>query len=455
MVVTDALTRPDPRAIDRLARPIRAFLRHRVAGGLLLLGAALIGLIWANSRWHHLYEAILHAHLSVDMSGARLSKPLEVWINDALMAVFFFLVGLEIKREILGGELSTWRKAALPAIAAAGGMLVPAGVYLAFNFGRPALHGWGIPMATDIAFALGVLALLGDRIPRGLRAFLTALAIADDIGAVLVIAIFYTGQVSTQALAIGLLLFAIAIAANLLHVRSQSVYAALGIAVWLAFLESGVHATVGALLIAFTIPARTRLDGDALLHNLRTLITRLHHVGVPKDRRLNTHEQQRVLEQIETTVDQASAPLQQIEDNLSGFVTFAVLPIFALANAGVVLGAGALSADTHSSGFGIMAGLVIGKPLGIAGATWLALKLGLSDLPKGVRFQHIVGVGFLGGIGFTMALFISALAFAGNPLLPATKLAVLTGSLVSGVAGWTVLRFTRIASEAGTQRVPP
>ncbi|MCH9680701.1 MAG: Na+/H+ antiporter NhaA [Deltaproteobacteria bacterium] len=428
--------------IDRMLRPVKAFARHKLAGAGLLMLATLIALVWANSPWAESYHHTLHVDVKVAVGGMVFSKSVHHLINDGLMGVFFFLVGLEIKREILVGELSSTRKASLPAFAALGGMVIPALLYVAVNPEPPLRSGWGIPMATDIAFALGVLAVLGTRIPLGLKVMLTALAIVDDIGAVLVIAVFYTEQIATASLVVGLLGVGLSIIMSRAGVRNALAYFLVGFVVWLAFLQSGVHATIAALLMAFTIPAKTRIDGKSLVRRLERALSNLERVGAPGDHGLNTDEQQHVLAEVNVVHDAATAPLQNLEHALAPLVTFFVLPLFALANAGVSLEGVGLSALTGGVALGIMVGLVVGKTVGIFSFTWLAVRLGIADLPRGVRWGHVVGIGLLGGVGFTMALFIAGLAFSTQADLDAAKLGILVASAIAGVTGLLVLRST-------------
>ncbi len=434
--------RGEPRPIERLLRPFEAFARHRLAGAGLLMLATLVAIIWANSPWSELYHHLLEIEVGFDAQDARISKSIHHWINDGLMSVFFFLVGLEIKRELMVGELSTIRKATLPAIAAVGGMIVPAIVYHLLNGGTPSAKGWGIPMATDIAFALGVLALLGDRIPLGLKVFLTALAIVDDIGAVVVIAIFYTSDLSLLALGAGLVCLGASIALNLLGTRNPASYLIVGIATWFCFLESGVHATIAAILMAFTIPARTAIDGGDFMARMRILVDKLEEHGLPEDRSMNDNTQQTLFEKMNETIDHASAPLQRIEHGLAGPSTFFVLPIFALANAGVTLHGGLLSELANTIPLGIILGLLVGKTVGISLSSWLAVKVGIANLPEHVTWPQVVGVAMLGGIGFTMALFVAALAFSDPARIEAAKVGILVGSITSGTLGFLLVRAT-------------
>ena len=426
--------------IDRLTRPFQMFLDHKLAGAILLMVATLVALIWANSPWADHYDAWIHAYATIGVGDYQLSKSVGHWINDGLMGIFFFVVGLEIKREFLAGELSNPRQAALPIFAAVGGMVVPATIYLAFNPQGDGFLGWGIPMATDIAFALGILALFPVSI--SLKIFLTALAIVDDIGAILVVAIFYTDNIALQSLIMGGILLLLSIGANMAGVRNPIIYFVLGALVWLAFLKSGVHATLAAVLMAFTIPAKTRINGEQLIEQTEALLARLKQTGVPTGNQLLTTEQHTIVHSMEQITEQATAPLQELEHALMPFVTFVVMPVFALANAGVVLSGDFVSILSTPIALGIIAGLFIGKPLGIWLFSMLAVKLKVAELPPGVTFTQIAAVGILAGIGFTMALFISTLAFADPALVEIAKTGVLAGSLLSATIGSLILFYS-------------
>ncbi len=432
---------PRPGLPDRtppILRPFQAFAQMESSGGLLLMAAAVAALAWANSPWHAWYTALWHMPVSVGVGDWQLGLPVELWISDGLMAVFFLLVGMEIKREALLGDLANPRQAALPVVAAVGGMAVPALLYVAVDPGSP---GWGVPMATDIAFSLGVLALLGPRVPIGLKLFLTTLAIVDDIGAVLVIALFYTGALSWGYLLAGGAVLAGLVTLNRLDVRSPLAYACLGVALWLAFFRSGIHPTVAGVLLAMTIPARARIDADAFVRQGRSILdafARGGGLGADVDSSL---DQQAAVDALEAVCDHVQSPLQQLEHGLHPWVTFVILPLFALANAGVRLvdaGAGLLDATS----LGIIAGLVIGKPLGIALFSRLAVRLGWADLPAGVTWRHIGAVGCLAGIGFTMSLFIAHLAFEPTAVASA-RVGILVASGIAGGLGWALLRSQR------------
>jgi Na+:H+ antiporter, NhaA family len=427
--------------LARVLGPITAFMEGSTSGGLVLLGAAVLALVWANSPWAATYDAILHTYLTVSVGPFSLSYDLLHWINDGLMAIFFFLVGLEIKREILVGELADRRAALLPIVAAVGGAVVPAIIYATLNQGGSGARGWGVPMATDIAFALGILALVGDRVPFGLRVFLTAVAIVDDLLAVLVIAIFYSGGINLMALGVGLIGLVVLAALNVLGVRALLVYALLGIVVWAAFLQSGVHATVAGVLVALTVPARRVINAPTFLARANALLAGFQaEAGRPDARMLTDQQQQDVVLELENTCEQVLAPLQKAEHGLHTWVAFFIMPVFALANAGVALSPAGLQGSGLMVALGILAGLLIGKPVGLLGVTWLAMRLGLVSLPTGVNWGHMAGVGFLAGIGFTMSLFIATLGFGQGDLLAAAKVGIFAASAVAGALGFILVR---------------
>lgn len=429
----------EPLPVERLTKPFVMFAKQASAGGIVLLACAVLAMLWANSPLGEYYFRLWATPVEVRFGNLiDIDKPLLLWINDGLMAVFFFLVGMEIKRELLVGELRSPRKAALSMAAALGGMIVPALIYVALNWGTPEIRGWGIPMATDIAFALGALALLGTRAPLALKVFLTALAIADDLGAVLIIAIFYTENLKTDALFFSFLFWGGMILMNRLGVRNALIYFFVSLGMWFFMLKSGVHATVAGVLGAFAIPVRSRIDPELFLARVREYINQFDQPTAERTIILSP-EQQSAVEAIEREALRVQSPLQRLERQLHYFVAFTVMPIFALANAGVVLG-GENGLDwTSRVIWGVALGLLIGKPLGISLFAWLALRLGLAQLPRGINFVHIVGVGFLAGIGFTMALFIGGLALSDDELNYA-KLGILSGSALAGVIGFTIIR---------------
>jgi Na+:H+ antiporter, NhaA family len=426
--------------VERIVRPFQDFANKQSSGGILLIIAAAVALIWANSPWGESYAALWHTKLTVGVGDFSISKDLTHWINDGLMAVFFLVVGLEIKREVLVGELSSVRGAALPVAAALGGAVVPALIFLAINAGTEGSAGWGIPMATDIAFALGILALLGQRAPTALKVFVTALAIVDDIVAVLVIALFYTSEISWGALGVGAVFLAALIVANLLGVGRTLVYAVLGVGLWLCFLLSGVHATIAGVLLALTIPAISFINPGAFLERSRYVLDRFEKAGEKGENVLANEERQAALHALNHAAYKLEPPLHEMEHALHPWVVFAIMPIFALANAGVPLGGDIVEALTSPVALGIVLGLVVGKQLGITLFAWLAVRSGLSELPEGIGWRHVYGVGWLAGIGFTMSLFISDLAFSDASLIEDAKLGIECASLIAGVVGWTILR---------------
>jgi NhaA family Na+:H+ antiporter len=424
---------------NRVVRAFQEFVRLEAAGGVVLLGATILALAWANSPWAAAYDALWDTPVVIGVGGFGLAKPLVLWVNDGLMAVFFFVVGLEIKRELLVGELAAPRKAALPVVGALGGMLVPAAIYLGFNLDSPGGHGWGIPMATDIAFAVGVLALLGDRVPFGLKVFLTALAIVDDLGAVIVIALFYTAELNLPALAAGggILLTMILLSAAGMH--RVGVHGLLAAGLWFAFLESGVHPTIAGVLAAMTIPSTARINTGAFRTRSRAHLDRFELLDTDPGTHRISPEQQEVVYGLSGLVRQVETPLQRLEHALHPWVTFVIMPVFALANAGITLGAGTARAAVHPVTIGIVLGLVMGKLAGVVGFSWLATSVGLAELPTGASWRRMMGVGALAGIGFTMSLFIASLAFGDSPLLDNAKVGILGASLIAGILGSSIL----------------
>jgi NhaA family Na+:H+ antiporter len=428
-----------PATARRAVRAFQDFFRLEAAGGIVLLAATGAALAWANSPWAGSYQELWHTTLTIGAGPVLVAKPLEAWVNDGLMAIFFFVVGLEIKHELLVGQLASPKRAALPAIAALGGMVVPAAIYLAFNLGGAGGHGWGIPMATDIAFAVGVLALLGDRVPLGLKVFLTALAIVDDLGAVLVIALFYTSELSLTALGLAAAVFATLVLLSLAGVRRLAPYVGLGVLLWAALLTSGVHATVAGVLTALTVPAGARINTGAFRSRSRQLLDEFEAVDADPGTHTLTGPQHETLYGLAHLIREVEPPLQRLEHALHPWVTFGIMPLFALANAGLALDARVLEALRHPVTLGVIGGLVLGKPLGIVGFSWIALTLGVAQRPQRTTDRQLLGVGLLGGIGFTMSLFIGSLAFGESPMLENAKVGILGASLVSGIVGGIVL----------------
>ena len=439
---SEAPTSPgDQPLAERVARPFQDFAAAEAAGGIVLLACTALALGWANSPWSASYFHLWERSLSIGFEGAQLTKTLHHWINDGLMVVFFFLVGLEIKREMRVGELASMRQAMLPIAAAVGGMIVPAAIYALFNAGRAGSAGWAIPMATDIAFALGVLALLGSRIPVGLKIFLAALAIVDDIGAVLVIAIFYTADISFDSLAASALVLVMLFVCNRAGVRNSVVYALLGVVLWFAVLQSGVHATVAGVLLAFMIPARTRIDEDHFVASAQRALKDFSAASDPEVASVMSNPgQQEALHSLERSIDLVQSPLLKMEHGLHAIVAFAIMPLFAFANAGVTLNGAMLATISWPVVLGVLIGLIVGKVLGVTFASLAAVRLGIASLPDQVGWSQMHGVSWLAGIGFTMSLFIANLAFGSGPLLDSAKLGILAASFLAGCTGWLLLR---------------
>lgn len=408
--------------------------------GVILIFVTCVAILWANSPARSTYFALWQNKITIGFGDAVISKPLLLWINDGLMAMFFFAIGLEIKREIIAGELSTWKKAAMPVFAALGGMVIPSLIFILFNIGKPSVNGWGIPMATDIAFSLGILALLGNRVPLSLKIFLTAFAIADDLGAVLVIAFFYSSKIILSNLVLGALFLAGMVIMNWTGVRNKMAYAIPGIlGIWLAFLLSGVHATIAGVLAAFVIPASTIIGKTDFKQDIISLANGIR-VFKKREHPFLTKEEHQVVNAIRQTCEHFEPPLQSLENTLHPWVIFLIMPLFALSNTGVVLGDRILPAITNPEGIGIILGLVLGKPIGIVLFSWLAFKAGIARLPENIKWIHVLGVGFLGGIGFTMALFIAGLAFTELDLINYAKISILFASVIAGLAGYIILR---------------
>ncbi len=421
---------------SRSTSPFQEFFRTEAAGGALLVACACVALLVANSGWADAYHRLLATTIAIAAGGHGLSLTIHQWINDGLMAVFFLLVGLEIKREARAGELGSPRQAALPIAAAMGGMVVPASIYFLANAGGMESRGWAIPMATDIAFALGVLALVAPRAPSGLKIFLAALAIVDDMGAVLVIAIFYTGAIAWGALAMAGFILLLLIALNVLRIRSLTPYLVLGLGLWFFVHESGVHATIAGVLLAFAIPTRTRINAEEFSAKARGLLDDFDRTETGDRLVLTSKGQQEAIIGLERASEAVMAPLLRLEHALHVFSAFVVIPLFAFSNAGV-----GLSGSTGGSvARAVILGLVIGKPLGITLAAVAAVRLRLASLPDGVSWTALHGCAWLGGIGFTMSLFIATLAFGGTNLLDAAKVGILGGSILSGTVGAIVVR---------------
>ncbi|UOG75186.1 Na+/H+ antiporter NhaA [Hymenobacter tibetensis] len=426
--------------IRPLVRPFAEFFRREAAGGIVLMLSAVLALVLANTEWGpgQYFPAVWDEHLRISLNGFVLDKSLLHWINDGLMTIFFLIVGLEIKREVLDGELSSMRQAALPIMGALGGMLVPALIYYFINRGTPTAGGWGIPMATDIAFALAVLQLLGSRVPLGLKVFLTALAIVDDLGAVLVIAGFYTQDLHLNFLYLALGTWGVLLLLNVLNIPSLWLYLPLGTLLWYFMLESGIHATLAGVLLAISIPSRISQDRPELL---RLLDDRLQYL---RDEAHGTDSDPRTIsEELEHLSELISSPAQKLEQRLHSVVSFGIIPLFAFANTSLAIDTAVFGELLSPLGLGVMAGLLLGKPLGIGALSWVAVRLGWASLPPNVSWRHLWGAGILGGIGFTMSLFITLLALGEHSEGEAVaKLAILLASLLAGTIGYLLLRST-------------
>ncbi len=427
--------------IEKISAPFQHIIHHEKTGGIVLFLSVIIAIILANSplqeAYHHFFENTFGFHFN---GKTYLEYNLHHWINDGLMAVFFFVIGLELKKEIVSGELSQPGKAILPIAAAIGGMIVPAAIYLSLN-GNPNTHsGWGIPMATDIAFALGVLMFLGKKVPVSLKIFLLALAIVDDLGAVLVIAFFYSSDISFVNLLLGFSFFAIMLAGNKLGIRNVLFYAVLGIGgVWTAFLLSGVHATIAAVLAAFAIPANVRLKEKDYLEDIQKKLKDFECID-PEDKIPTLKEEQLIiLESIQKSTALAIPPLQKLVHMLHPVNTFFILPVFAIANAGIALNIDLETLFSTNITIGVALGLLAGKVTGVTGFTFLLVKLGIGKLPKGMNLKNLIGIGLLASIGFTMSIFVSSLAFTDPLYLNQAKIGIFAASVIGGVAGYIYL----------------
>lgn len=435
---------PWEKAFERLLSPLEEFIHRQTTSGILLMACAVTALLIANSQFHNSYHHLLQTIVTIGAEGFQISKSLHHWINDGLMALFFLVVGLELKRELLVGELANRKQAMLPIIAAVGGMLMPALIYIAINPSGHTFDGWGVPMATDIAFALGTLALLGSRIPKTLLMFLVALAIVDDLGAVIVIALFYTETLNFNALLIAALMVFLLVSLNLGGVRKLLPYLLVGVVLWIAMLKSGVHATLAGIMLAFTIPMRPKYDPKRLLAQIHESANQIRQAFKQNENIIINDALRSRVHALGEGVKLVQAPAQILERKMHLPSAFIVIPVFALANAGVPIDWGSMeSIIFHPVSMGIASGLVFGKLIGIAGFTWVAVKLGISELPQGLNFKHIIGVAFMGGIGFTMSIFIAELGFAhhAEDLLMA-KTGVLLASLTAGIIGFVWLYLT-------------
>lgn len=447
-----------PSRLAPLLRPINAFLSAESAGGFLLLAATIAALVWANSPWGHSYHEFWQTKVSVGAAGLAFSLSLEHWVNDGLMVIFFILVGLEIKRELLVGELASFRRASLPVVAAIGGMVAPALIYTLLNGRGEGAAGWGIPMATDIAFAVGVLAVVGRALPTSIKVLLLAVAIVDDLGAVLVIALFYTSEISGSALGIAGVFLAVLILLNVLRVHSPLPYVLVGIGLWAATLSSGVHATIAGVLLAFSIPATRQIEEMPYLTYMRQM---LHEFGedIATTPDKITEDQSYALKAMEEASQAVQTPLSRVEHALLKPAAFIIVPLFALANAGVDLRSAGASALQSPVMWGVVLGLLFGKPLGIMTTSWIAVRVGLATLPEGANWRQVLGISVLCGVGFTMSLLVANLAFAGREdVLVSSKVGILVASLISGIVGGALIAMAGRSSagrpDPGTHHQP-
>jgi Na+:H+ antiporter, NhaA family len=427
---------PSP-LVERWMQPFTRFFRIEAASGAVLVVCTFIALMAANSQWADLYHDFWHTEIAFAIGAFELSHSLGHWITDGLMTIFFFVVGLEIKREIVAGELREPRKAALPAIAAVGGMIFPAGIFLAVQWGQPGAAGWGVPIATDIAFVVALIAVLGTRVPPGLKIMILSLAIADDIGAVIVIAFFYTEEISLFALGMGMIGFVITFALNRIGVRRVPVYVFVGVCIWFAFLQSGVHPVVAGVMLGLLTPSSAWIGDRAFLEVATEAIQRLRTGEI-----ISRRQRQESLGQLSTTAYESISPLERLQHGLHPWVAFVIIPLFALANVGVTLDPSVLRLDWDDPNSSLMiavaAGLALGKPIGIVLFSYLAVRVGLARLPLGVNWRIMVGCGCIAGIGFTMSLLIASLSLSGS-MLEAAKIGTLAGSCVSAVFGFLIL----------------
>lgn len=421
--------------IDTIIKPFKRFMHIEASSGIVLIIVTIVSLLLANSSLYDFYHHLLETKIIIGIGQFALNKEISHWINDGLMAIFFFVVGLEIKREIISGELSSFKKSSFPIFAALGGMIFPALIYSALNWGNAyEMKGWGIPMATDIAFSLGILSLLGNKVPLSLKVFLTAFAIVDDLGAVIVIAIFYTADLSLIALFIGLGIFGLMIICNLLHIRHPIVYLILGIFLWLALLKSGVHATIAGVLAAMTIPTKAKIDVKDFVSKSKKILDTVN------DKKTSNEDITSNIEELEDYAEKVLPPSNRMEHALHIWVAFFIMPVFAFANAGVHLEQNILTALTNKVTLGILLGLFIGKQIGITLFCYIAVKSKIALLPAGTNWKMIYGTALLGGIGFTMSLFVSSLAFANPEIIADSKIGILSGSLISAFAGYFILK---------------
>jgi Na+:H+ antiporter, NhaA family len=434
------------RAAQRVRAPVDRFLSIQASSGIVLLVVALFALLWANSPWRDSYAGLFHTHFGLSLGRLTFERDLHFWINDGLMTIFFFVVGLEIRREIHRGELSELRRAMLPLATALGGMLVPAVIFTALNAGRSSQGGWGVPMATDIAFAVGVLALLGSRVPPALRVLLLALAVIDDVGAILVIAFFYSGGLDAQGFAVTVLGLAGILTLQKVGVRSPWAYVPPAILAWAGSYAAGVHPTLSGVVIGLMTPAQAWFGREGFLKHTESNLEQLRTRETADEAALIPH-----LDALNAARREAISPVESLQHALHGWVAYGVMPLFALANAGVPLGNTDFTGDGYWAFLGVFLGLTLGKPIGIMALAWLSTRLGLTALPRGVTWAQVLLVGIVAGIGFTMSLFIAGLAFERGTLLETVKLSILCASAGAGILGFAFGRQVlpkRISPEA-------
>jgi NhaA family Na+:H+ antiporter len=424
-----------------ITKPINQFIKLETSSSIVLFSATVAALIIANSPFGDQFLNFWKNYITFSLPGFELSKPIYKWINDGLMAIFFFLIGLEIKREILSGELSHVKKASLPLFAAIGGMIVPAVLFTFLNKGNAGGEGWGIPMAADIAFSLGILTLLGNRVPTGIKIFLMAFAIIDDLGAVLVIAFFYSSNLIWANIFIGLAIVVVLALLSKFNYYSKYLFFIGGLIVWILFLKSGIHATIAGVLMALTIPLRRKTDTRSFYNRGKAILDEfLKECSLQEEKTVLTKKQLHAIDELEELTENTTSPLQHNEHQLHGWVSYLIMPIFAFANAGVVF---KFSGDTNLAlSSNIAFSMIVGNFIGIFSFSWLAIKFNIAELPENVNFKQLAGVSFLGGLGFTMSLFINGLAYTDTVLIDSAKMGILFGSILAGLLGYIFIRIT-------------
>lgn len=430
------------KVLKTIIQPFQRFFSIEASSGILLITATIVAMIWANSRWSDHYFNLINGDLTIQVGSLfKLSKPLILWVNDGLMGIFFFVVGLEIKREVMIGELSSLKQASLPIFAAVGGMLIPAVLFIMLHGNQPGHEGWGVPMATDIAFSLGILSLLGKRVPVSLKIFLTAFAIADDLGAVLVIAFFYSSQIYWNMILIAMGIYVFLWILMYLGLRNWFVFFLLGSAVWYYFLKSGIHPSFAGVLLALIVPVGRKIRVPAFSRLMRQNLDVFCEEEC-EDQIVLTKDQISSVDNMEQYIESVQSPLQNLEHRMHGFVSYFVMPVFALGNAGIILSGGEGSLINPLT-MNIAIALLLGKVTGIIGFSWLGIKLKLAVLPDKARWIHITGLGLLGGVGFTMSLFIAGLAYYESmQFLTQAKIGIILGSLIAGISAFLLLRFS-------------